>query len=126
VATALADALRARGAEVELLDPAHPTLTSARITGLYWLPALDDEGELAALSADDWRRALELRLKRLYATVRGCDATLGQPGRFLIAATRMGGRHGYDEPGARAPLGGAVTGFTKAWQREHADALVKA
>ena len=53
-----------------------------------------------------------------------CAASIdGQP--FLVAATRLGGYHGYDEAGATAPLGGAVSGFTKAYQREQPDALVK-
>ena len=43
-----------------------------------------------------------------------------------MSATRLGGRHGYDEAGATAPLGGAVTGFTKTYKRERPDALVKA
>ena len=51
---------------------------------------------------------------------------MAPPGTFLISATRLGGQHGYDEAGAIAPLGGAVTGFTKAYKRERPDALVKA
>jgi hypothetical protein len=53
------------------------------------------------------------------------DAT-SKPGTFLIAATRPGGLHGYDEVGATAPLGGAVVGFTKAYKRERSEVLVKA
>ena len=49
-----------------------------------------------------------------------------RPGTFLVSATRLGGQHGYDEAGATAPLGGAVTGFTKTYKRERPDALVKA
>ena len=37
-----------------------------------------------------------------------------------------GGYHGYDEAGATAPLGGAVTGFAKSYKKERPDALVKA
>ena len=48
------------------------------------------------------------------------------PGTFLVTATRLGGQHGYGPEGASAPMGGAVTGFTKAYARERADALVKA
>ena len=51
---------------------------------------------------------------------------IGEAGTFLVSATRLGGRHGYDEEGAWAPLGGAVTGFTKTFKRERPDALVKA
>ena len=47
-------------------------------------------------------------------------------GTFLVTATRLGGRHGYDEAGATAPMGGAVTGFAKAFARERPNALVKA
>jgi NAD(P)-dependent dehydrogenase (short-subunit alcohol dehydrogenase family) len=34
--------------------------------------------------------------------------------------------HGYDDAGAVAPLGGAVTGFAKTYKRERMEALVKA
>ncbi len=44
---------------------------------------------------------------------------------FLIAATRMGGRHGYDEHGATSVMGGAVSGFCKAVALERGDTLVK-
>jgi NAD(P)-dependent dehydrogenase (short-subunit alcohol dehydrogenase family) len=45
---------------------------------------------------------------------------------FLVSATRLGGRHGYDAAGAVAPMGGAVTGFTKSYKKERPDTLVKA
>ena len=45
---------------------------------------------------------------------------------FLVAGTRLGGLHGYDADGALSPLGGAVTGFAKAYKREQPEALVKA
>ena len=51
---------------------------------------------------------------------------VAQPGTFLVSATQLGGQHGYDEAGAVAPLGGAVTGFTKTYKRERLDAIVKA
>ena len=67
-----------------------------------------------------------MRVKLFYATMRALEERMVAKGAFLVSATRLGGEHGYDERGAVAPLGGAVTGFTKAWKREHADALVKA
>ncbi len=51
---------------------------------------------------------------------------VAKPGTFLVSATQLGGQHGYDDAGAVAPLGGAVTGFTKTYKRERLDALVKA
>ena len=46
---------------------------------------------------------------------------IATPGNFLVSATRLGGQHGYDEAGATAPLGGAVTGFTKTYKRERTE-----
>jgi hypothetical protein len=51
---------------------------------------------------------------------------IAAPGTFFVAATRLGGQHGYDQAGAVAPLGGAVVGFTKTYKRERPDVLVKA
>ena len=56
------------------------------------------------------------------ATMRHLYETIGEPGTFLVTATRLGGRHGYDDDGAVAPMGGAVSGFTKAFKREKPDA----
>ena len=73
-----------------------------------------------------WHDALQVRVKSLYTTMRVLYDQIAGPGRFLVTATRLGGQHGYDDAGASAPLGGAVTGFTKTYKRERADALVKA
>ncbi len=90
------------------------------VQGVYWLPALDDEGPLSALDPAAWREALRLRVKLLATTMRAL------PEAFLVSATRLGGRHGYDDAGATSVMGGAVTGFTKALARERTDAFVKA
>ncbi len=58
--------------------------------------------------------------------MRALVGAINQPGTFLVSATRLGGLHGYGPDGATAPLGGAVTGFTKAYKREQPDVLVKA
>ena len=120
VAEVLADRLRSLGVEV-LTEPDQHTLD-----GIYWLPALDAEGPLNDLDLPAWREALRLRVKSLYALMRERYAQIAQPGTFLITATRLGGKHGYDDAGAFAPLGGAVTGFAKAYKRERPDPLVKA
>ncbi|MGD9702702.1 MAG: SDR family NAD(P)-dependent oxidoreductase [Acidimicrobiia bacterium] len=93
-----------------------------RISGVYWLAALDDDGDLADYDLTRWREALRRRVKALYTTMRLLYGT--SP--FLVAATRLGGQHGYDEAGATNPLGGAVTGFAKSYKKERPDALVKA
>jgi NAD(P)-dependent dehydrogenase (short-subunit alcohol dehydrogenase family) len=57
--------------------------------------------------------------------MRALYASFGAAGTFLVSGTRLGGCHGYDDAGATAPLGGAVSGFTKAFGREREAALVK-
>ena len=106
------DAVEARLAEWSATGP---------IQGVYWLPALDEEGPLAALEPGEAAEALRVRVKLLAVTMRALTG-----GGFLVSGTRLGGRHGYDAPGATSALGGAVTGFTKALARERPGALVKA
>jgi len=90
------------------------------IAGLYWLPALDDEPLLPDLAA--FREETRRRVKGLYAAARALDSLEGT---FLVSATRMGGLHGYASEGAANPIGGGVSGFTKAWAREREGALAK-
>jgi acyl transferase domain-containing protein/NAD(P)-dependent dehydrogenase (short-subunit alcohol dehydrogenase family) len=112
-----ADALASRLKDWMAVGPVH---------GVYWLPALDHEGNLRDLNVDTWHEAVRLRAKSLYTTMRALYEQIAQPGTFLVSATRLGGQHGYDEAGAVAPLGGAVVGFSKAYKRERPDVLVKA
>jgi acyl transferase domain-containing protein/acyl carrier protein len=111
---ALAARLASMGVEVVRDAAAGP------VQGVYWLPALDPEGDLALMDLAAWQQALLIRVKDLYATMRA------NYGAFLISATRLGGKHGYGDAGATAPMGGAVSGFTKAYKRERTEALVKA
>ena len=95
------------------------------VHGVYWLPALDSEGDLGKMDVAEWRRAIRVRLKALYLTMRTLYEQIASPGTFLVAATRLGGQHGYDAAGGFAPLGGAVCGFSKTYKRERIDAHVK-
>ncbi|MBI4944641.1 MAG: SDR family NAD(P)-dependent oxidoreductase [Actinobacteria bacterium] len=132
VAAALAKRLDRLGVTVLTLDPASTVdevtatldgwLADGPVHGVYWLPALDDEGPLDALDLAGWREALRRRVKTLHATMRRLFD--GAP--FLVTATRLGGFHGYDDAGATCPLGGAVTGFAKSYKKEQPAALVKA
>jgi len=140
VGDALAKRLQTMGVEVLRLDlRSHETLdadalqnhlknwlAAGPVHGLYWLPALDNEGDLSAMDIASWHEALRVRVKSLYATMRILYEQVAAPGTFLVSATRLGGQHGYDEAGAKAPLGGAVVGFTKTYKRERMNALVKA
>ncbi|MDM7995676.1 MAG: SDR family NAD(P)-dependent oxidoreductase [Acidobacteriota bacterium] len=95
------------------------------IQGIYWLPALDIQPDISGMSFAQWREATRVRAKMLFATVQALYDQIGEPGTFLVSATRLGGLHGYDAAGAADPLGGAVTGFTKAFKREKGNATVK-
>ena len=136
VADALESQLRAKGIEVlriqnspdanTLVDCLKNWIAAGSIDGVYWLPALDSEGELRNLDTGAWHEAVRIRLKSLYVAMRALYEQIAKPGTFLVTATRLGGQHGYDEAGAIAPLGGAITGFTKTYKREQMDAVVKA
>ncbi|MFZ1287903.1 MAG: SDR family oxidoreductase, partial [Candidatus Phosphoribacter sp.] len=97
-------------------------LADGPIAGVYWLPALDDEGSHTDLDLSYWTECLRRRVKTLYTTMR----RMWDDSPFLVSAVRLGGRHGYDAAGAVAPMGGAVTGFTKSYKKERPETLVKA
>jgi NAD(P)-dependent dehydrogenase (short-subunit alcohol dehydrogenase family) len=131
----LAQRLEAMGVEVLLLDNRAASaavveslrdwVAAGPVHGVYWLPALDHEGDLRALDLASWHEALRVRVKALYNAMRVLYDQIAPAGTFLVTATRLGGQHGYDENGAVAPLGGAVAGFTKTYKRERSDSLVK-
>ena len=136
VADALTQQLKKLGVEVLRIDAAPDADTLAArlkewtaagpVHGVYWLPALDNEGHLSDMDLATWHAAVHVRLKSLYTTMRTLYEQIAKPGTFLVSATRLGGQHGYDEAGAIAPLGGAVVGFTKTYKRERTDILAKA
>ena len=88
------------------------------VQGVYWLSALDVEPGIEEMDLAGWREENRIRVKNLYTAMRALYDSVAGPGRFLISATRLGGLHGYGDAGATAPLGGAVTGFTKAYNVE--------
>ncbi len=138
VGDTLAERLRKMGVEVLNINvkdaPDTDTLTTllkswlaaGPVHGIYWLPALDNEGKLGDMDLANWHEALRVRVKSLYATMRIMYEQIAAPGTFLVSATRLGGQHGYDEAGSTSPLGGAVVGFTKTYKRERSDTFVKA
>jgi len=136
VSEALAQGLKKAGVEVLRIEGAPNAealasllkgwLAAGPIHGVYWLPALDDEGPISKMSLAGWYEALWPRIKSFYTTMRTLYEQIGATGTFLVSATRLGGQHGYDDAGAVSPMGGAVVGFTKTYKRERADAVVKA
>ena len=136
VGKALAGRLAKLGVKVLSVDdaPAADKLTEriaawkaeGQIQGVYWLAALDQEPAVTAMDIQGWHEAARVRVKLLFATMRAVYDQVGSRGTFLVSAVRLGGLHGYDAAGAAAPMGGAVTGFTKAFKREKPGMLVKA
>lgn len=101
-------------------------LAEGPIQGVYWLAALDSEPEIDEMELDGFREATRARVKNLYLTLRALYEQFSGPQHFLVSATRLGGLHGYGDEGASAPLGGGVTGITKAFKRERMEVTVKA
>ena len=105
-------------------------LAEGPIQGVYWLAALDVEPAIEEMTLDEWRELNRVRVKNLYTTMRTLYDAVYPAGTFLVSATRFGGQHGYGQSGATAPLGGAVSGFTKAYNvetgmRDGAGSLIK-
>jgi malonyl CoA-acyl carrier protein transacylase/3-oxoacyl-(acyl-carrier-protein) synthase/acyl carrier protein/NAD(P)-dependent dehydrogenase (short-subunit alcohol dehydrogenase family) len=130
VGKALVNRLEKLGAAALTLEPGIATdaleaqlkgwLAEGPIQGVYWLPALDVEAAIEEMSLEEWREANRLRVKNLYTAMRTLYDAVTGPNTFLVSATRLGGLHGYGAAGATAPLGGAVSGFTKAYHMEQA------
>jgi malonyl CoA-acyl carrier protein transacylase len=125
----LARRLRSRKVQVLSLDNLSTAESSEKlakyleegpINGVYFLPALDVEPLLAETTAEQWQEEMG---RRVYALFNLMKAIPGEP--FLVSATRMGGLHGYTSQGATAPMGGAVSGFTKALALERPDSFAK-
>ncbi|MCA9667564.1 MAG: SDR family NAD(P)-dependent oxidoreductase, partial [Myxococcales bacterium] len=130
---ALAEALGQRGVEVLLMEACSTEdfdkhladiIATGPVAGVFWLPALDAAAGFDALDRDGWRHDTRVYVKLAYRLARALYEQLDS-GRFFISATRLGGRHGYDSAGAARPLGGAVSGFTKALSRERGNATIK-
>ncbi len=136
VGRSLVARLQKRGVTTLVVDDAPSAdVLAARLTawhadgpvrGLYWLPALDVVDDATLRDPVARREAVRARVRLLYTTLRTLYDGLGAAGTFVLTATRLGGRHGYDEEGAADVLGGAVAGLTKSFARERPDALVKA
>ena len=128
VGKALVNRLEKLGVSTLVVEPGAATadldaqlkawLAGGPIQGVYWLPALDVEPNLEDMTLADWRELNRQRVKNLYTAMRALYESVRGPGRFLVSATRLGGLHGYGPEGATAPLGGAVTGFSKAYNIE--------
>ncbi|HEY3449175.1 MAG TPA: SDR family NAD(P)-dependent oxidoreductase [Myxococcales bacterium] len=132
VAAALTSELASRGVELLSLesanveDEAKAWLAKGNVDGVFVLSALDPEPELATATLDELRPVLDERVRRLARLARVLSPSLNRKGAFFMAATRMGGLHGYGAEPTALPVSGAVCGFTKALGRECPEMLAKA
>ena len=107
VGDALVKRLRKAGATALVLDPGTPTddvlaqleqwTAEGPISGVYWLAALDDEGDLAAYDLATWQRGPPPPGQ---GALRDDAPALGRPRRSSCPRTRLGGYHGYSAAGA--------------------------
>jgi malonyl CoA-acyl carrier protein transacylase len=88
------------------------------LTGVYYLPSLDNDPDWSTATAEEWSAARALRVDTLYHIARALPESA-----FLLCATRMGGLHGLIN--AENPLGGLVSGFTKSLRRERRGQFAK-
>ena len=131
----LCEQLEARGVQVLRIDARperadiekklHEWAAKGPTAGLFFLASLDPCRSLDEIDLVEFRKQYREQVLLLHGAVRGLYDALAVPGGFLIAATRMGGHHGYGPDGAHHPLGGAVSGFMKACRRERPLTLVK-
>ncbi len=134
IAGILGEQLAAHGVTICRLDLDKPTTevveevrtfaAEGRVDGFFWLAALDGDPAIGEIDLAVFREETRRRVKSLFAVAKTAQKAEGQT-QFLVAASRLDGLHGYGD-GAAGPLGGAVTGFTKAYKREFPEALVKA
>ncbi len=128
VADSLARRLRTRQVELLVLDPhAKDCLEQVKIWGenqkidaVFYLTGLDAEPAITALDRAVWKDALDTRVFFLYEMMRALGGNVA-----LIAATRMGGLHGYEAGAPASPLGAGIGGFCKAYAWEQRGTPVK-
>ncbi|MRS03516.1 SDR family NAD(P)-dependent oxidoreductase, partial [bacterium] len=120
----LAKLLDAKKAEVLILDAgksldeAESWLKAGTVSGVYCLTGLDSDPAWNENREASWKEAVSQRIEPLFELVKLIPSDA-----FLISATRMGGLHGIMNP--MNPMGGTISGFTKAYSRERSSALVK-
>ena len=137
VADALAAVLRARGAEVRIIEPPDlaeaPLLElcrglgdSARVAGLVHLAALGAAPLDAAQGPAEWRALIQLHEKSFFLLLRELQARLLQ-GAHVASASALGGLYGRGHTSSGAlQLQGGAPGTLKSLLEERADLRVKA
>ncbi|MBA4420673.1 MAG: hypothetical protein C0391_05960, partial [Anaerolinea sp.] len=124
VADALTRKLKGLGAQVSIVAAEKAATMAAEwsekgnIQGIYFLPGLDADPAWKNMDLPHWQSALQYRLETLFNLVKALPEKA-----FVVSATRLGGLMGLTN--TANPLGGVVSGFTKALAREHHDAFIK-
>ena len=124
VSTVLAKQLEANKVEVLIvypdssLEPTSAWIRKGPLLGVYCMSGLDADPKWDEPREGTWEKVLGQRIEPLFHLSKVIPSNA-----FLISASRMGGLHGFMNPSN--PLGGAVSGFTKAYSRERRGILVK-
>jgi hypothetical protein len=124
VATALAERLSALHVQAHIVQGAEAAakiaelVRSGALTGVYFIPGLEADPNFEVIEPADWSAACAARVETLYQVAKAIPETA-----FLMSATRQGGLHGFQNPAN--PLGGLVSGFTKALRRERPEQIAK-
>jgi hypothetical protein len=78
-------------------------LASGAVQGVYWLPALDNEGPLSGMDAAQWQESLRVRVKSLYLTMRNCTIRLPLRARSWSRQHALAVSMGTTQPGQLLP-----------------------
>ena len=65
-------------------------IAAGPVQGVFWLPALDIEGDLNQMDVPTWHEAIRVRIKSLYTVMRALYEQIALPGTFLVSATQAG------------------------------------
>ena len=124
VAASLAKKLKNATARVTLFSPAEldeklpQWIHEGPVSGAYFLAGLDSDPGWKTADPTNWSQAWRKRTHALYMMAR-----LLPDSAFFIAATSIGGLHGFLHP--ENPINGVISGFVKALKQERPEQLIK-
>ena len=123
-ADSLSKKLKLRGTQVLVLDGSEAVAKAAEwsekgnIQGVYYLPGLDADPDWHKTDLSAWHSSIQNRVEVLFNLMKALPEKT-----FLLTATRMGGSLGLRN--TSNPLGGTISGFSKALSRERSTVLIK-
>ncbi len=123
-ADSLSKKLKLQGAQVlvvegiEAVEKAVEWSEKGNIQGVYYLPGLDADPDWRKTDLSAWHSSIQNRVEVLFNLMKALPEKT-----FLLTATRMGGSLGLRN--TSNPLGGTISGFSKALSRGRSTVLIK-